>query len=298
MMQRTTNPIIHRLQQTLETHAPREEVAEALAEAEKLGDELPELLAFRARERIDVDRFLSRRRIMFGVACSLFVFVSLFSAVGLTTVMRLRLARRDASVLQQWIADEQWDEAQAFLETLDPATRARPEFVQGEQTIRDAFLREQQRKSEFETLVAELRSDPSAEIEDETVARLDELAVTAEERAVAAEMSARADEQRLRRETGRLEGQTQQFEQLQSEVEEFFEKESSELDDQARASRTRELQRRLQNYVSANHLSEPRADRGCQTDCCPAGPRGSASVGRIQEADTTRSSHDIDRKRR
>ena len=89
MLEQTSNPILHRLQQTLETHAPREEVAEALAAAEELGDALPPLLAFRARERIEADRFLDRRRICFGIACSLMVFVSAFSAVGLTTLDRL-----------------------------------------------------------------------------------------------------------------------------------------------------------------------------------------------------------------
>jgi hypothetical protein len=257
MMQRTSNPILHRLQQTLETNAPREEVAEALEAAEVLGDDLPPLLAYRARERMDADRFLGRRRIGFAVACSVFLFLSAISSVGLTTVLNLRAGNRDETAFMQLLGSEQWDEAQAFLDSLDETTRSRQTFSRGQQLIQQERENERQREAEFAELVEEIHSDPSGAVDEETAIRLDELARSDEERAIAAEAAAKADEQRLERDAGRVDDQTQLFDKLQQDVEHFFESEADTLSDVARASRMRELQKQLQQFVSANHLSNP-----------------------------------------
>jgi hypothetical protein len=256
-MERTKNPLLHRLQQTLETGAPREEIAEALKAAETLGDGLPPLLAFRAQERIDADRFLDRRRIAFGVGVALFLFLTGISFFGLTTLMRFREANRDAIEFQELVDDEKWEEAKALLAGLSDSDLAKPPFADGQALVRDAIELEQERADEFEKLVGEIKANPSLLLDEDTISRLDELAKSDEEKKISKDVSAQADEQRLLREAGRVENQTEQFESLQRAVDEFFETEAKTLGAQQLAERTRELQRGLQEFIAKNHLSNP-----------------------------------------
>ncbi len=256
MMEQTSNPILHRLQQTLETGAPREEVAEALEAAEELGEALPPLLRFRARERIDADRFLDRRRICFGIGVSVLLFLGAIVAVGLTTLDRLRAANRDEATLQQLIDGGQWEEAQAFLDSLDEETRSRESFAKGQQQVQEELERQQKQTEEFEQLVEQIRSDPTQAIDEVIVKRLGELATTDEQKEIAAEMSALADEQRLLREAERVQDQTQQFESLQESVDRFFESQA-EPGSEARSNELRALQQQLQQFASKARLSNP-----------------------------------------
>ena len=256
-MERTSNPTLHRLQQTLETGAPREEIAEALRAAEELGDDLPPLLAFRAQERIDADRFLDRRRIAFSVGVALFLFVTGISSVGLTTLMRMRESNRDAADFQQLVDDEKWEEAKTLLAGLSDSDLAKPPFADGQKLVRDAIELEEERAEEFEKLVQEIRTNPALLLDEDTISRLDELAKSDDEKKISSDISAQADEQHLIREAGRVENQTEDFQRLQQGVNEFFQNEAKTLDPQQLADRTRELQRGLQEFIAANHLSNP-----------------------------------------
>ena len=256
-MDRTKNALLHRLQQTLETGAPREEIAEALKAAETLGDRLPPLLAFRAQERIDADRFLDRRRIAFGVGVALFLFLTGISSFALTTLMKMREANRDAADFQQLVDDEKWEEASALLAGLSDSDLEKPPFADGQALVRDAIELEQERAEEFEKLVGQIKANPSLLLDEDTISRLEELAKSDEEKKISKDVSAQADEQRLLREAGRVEDQTEQFERLQNEVDQFFEAEAKTLGAKQRAERTRELQRGLQEFIAKNHLSNP-----------------------------------------
>jgi hypothetical protein len=255
MMERTSNPLIHRLQQALETNAAREDIAEALAAAQTLGDQLPLLLAFRAQERIDADRFLRRRRIAFGIACSLFIFVCVISSVGLTTLMQMRANNNDEAIFQHLVDDGRWSEAQEFLDALDDSTRSRRVFVQGQQLVQQEAEREQQRKTEFEQILSQLRATDT--VDADAASRLGELARSAEEQAIASELQAKVDEQDLLKKAQRVQDQTLDFQSLQAEVGRFLESETQTLSSDARAERVHELRGKLQQFVAKNNLSNP-----------------------------------------
>ncbi len=255
MMERTSNPILHRLQQTLETGAPREEIAKALEAAEQLGDELPPLLAYRAEERIAADRMLDRRRIGFGVGVAVSIFFAAVLAVGLSTLDRYRTANRDLDLLTELINQESWQEALDYFETLSPETRGRKEFVTAHQQVKEELDRDRMRVSEFKQLVDEIESDPTTEIDEVSLSRLKEIAKSEEELEIVANLTAEADEQRLMREAGRVQNQTQAFDQLQQEVDAFFqEQQESKVFDRARQT---ELQTKLQEFSAKNRLSNP-----------------------------------------
>ncbi|MFK8113021.1 MAG: hypothetical protein AB8B91_12515 [Rubripirellula sp.] len=256
MMQRTSDPSLHRLQQALETNASREDVVAALEAAESLGDQLPPLLAYRAKERIDAERFLGRRKIAFGVACSLFVFLCAISSVGLTTVMQLRSHNHDRADFQSLLDGESWEDAQAFLDSLDETTRSSQVFAEGQRFIDQQLELERARRAEFDELLIRLRAS-TGELDEELVSRINELARTEEEESAAAEMSARVDEQDLQQKANRVEGQTLDFQSLQKEVDRFFASESESLSSDARTARMQDLRQKLQQFVSDNHLSNP-----------------------------------------
>lgn len=255
MMERTSNPILHRLQQTLETNASREEVTDALSAAETLGGELPELLRYRAQERIDADRFLGRRRIAFGVACALFVFLCVISTFGLTTITHLRAYNQDEAKFEQLIETQQWQEAQTLLDGLDATTKSQPAFVEGQQAVQQAIARDQQRQSEFAEIAEQLGTEKN--LDSNLVSRLIELAESPEEQQIAQEFSAQADELDLQRKAKQVESQSDEFQSLQNDVEQFLEVESVSLDTEERSTRIRELRGKLQQFVTSNHLSNP-----------------------------------------
>ncbi|WP_182866790.1 hypothetical protein [Stieleria mannarensis] len=273
LIQRNVAPVIHRLQRALETGAPREEVAQALAAAESAagsatekssdpsteppGEGLSPLLRYRADEYIRAERMLERRRLMFAVACVVCVFATVVGGFGLATLDRMRALVDHQAEFDKLVAAEQWDQASAFLDQLDDSTRAEPAFVRGREMVDQAIAREVERKAEFKRLADQMRTLPIADIDPDEVKRLNSLARSEEEIAFASEMLAKAEEQRLQREAARANDQTHEFETLQGKVDRFLRVESAELTEEVRAARRFELQQELGRFAAAHQLGNP-----------------------------------------
>lgn len=252
-----THPAIHRLQRILDSDANRHEVAELLERADESDAEIPELLAFRAQERISAERMLERRRVLFAVGSMIIVFASVVGGFGLTTLQRMRSLDRTEQDFQNLVDAGQWEEASEFLASLDDETRSTQAFVEGKEKVDEGLKQQAARKKEFQQLVAELRAGPADNLDPVKVKRLSDIATGEEELETAAEFHAVAEEQRLIREAARADGQTSQFESLQNEVEAYFASEVNTLSPDERQTRRNELRRKLNDFIGKYDLSNP-----------------------------------------
>ena len=257
MLTTESHPALHRLQRVLDSDANRHDVAEALEEAEKSGEEIPELLAFRTKERLDAEKMLERRRLLFAIGAMIAIFASVIGSFGLTTLQNMRSVDNSAKQLQSLIDAEQWDEAAKMIESLDNETLSSGPFVEAKQTIDQALRERAARAEQFKRLVAELKVGPQDHFDPVKVEKLRTLASSDDEIEIAEDFHAKAEEQRLIREAGRADGQTSEFQSLQNEVDNFFAKESKTLSPDDRDERRNELRRKMNRFISTYDLSNP-----------------------------------------
>ncbi|MCA9139515.1 MAG: hypothetical protein KDB00_22230 [Planctomycetales bacterium] len=265
LIQRTIDPVVHRLERAMETGASRDEVSEALAIAEQAdataasdGDSvLPPLLKYRATEYVQAERMLERRRLLFVVAGVIFSFAAVVGGFGLATLDRMRSLVDHQTEFDRLVQAEQWDQASVYLNALDEQTQKETAFVRGREIVDQAITREAERKAEFKRLSSELLRENLADLDPQQVDKLVNLARSDEEREIASQVSDKLDEQRLRREAARANDQTLQFEALQKKVDQFLSVESSTLAEKERDTRRFELQQEMGRFVSDNQFGNP-----------------------------------------
>ncbi|TWU05763.1 phytochrome family protein [Stieleria varia] len=257
MIDHSPSPAVYRLQRVLDSSASRHEIVEALESAQASASGLPELLLFRANERVAAERMLERRRILFAVGSMIVIFATVVGGFGLTTLNRMRSLNQSESIFAELVRTEQWDEASRFLQGLDDTTRSNPVFVEGQRTVTEALAREEERAREFKRLVAQLRAGPADDFDPVKVQQITDLAKTAEEQETATEINEQFEEQRLRREASRTDGQTSQFQSLQDQVDRFLTQEQQSMTEDERQLRRYELQKELNEFVASHHLANP-----------------------------------------
>ena len=257
MTQTYAEPSLYKLQRVLDSESTRQEVAEALVEAEQLGDGLPELLAYRAKERIDAERMVERRRMILVIVSVVGLFGTIVGGFGLTTLQKMRSIDRSANQLQGLIESEQWDAADQYLKSLDESTQSQPELLEATDLVEQKLRERKDRDEEFSRIARELQAKSIDRWGSSKVERLQAIARTDEQRRTAEAFFAKFEEQRLTRQANKADEQTQEFEVLQDELDQFLTVEMQAMTESDRQKRRLELRHTLNRFVATHNLANP-----------------------------------------